>query len=639
MKKIKYILIVAVLLPFINACNFLDVVPDNIATIDYVFRDRNTAEGYLYTCYSFMPMHNNSQSNPGCMLTDEFANNKASLSTNQTMTETGNNTTNPIINLWDGNKSLFAGIRSCNLFLEQIDNIPDISESEALRWKAEAKFLKAYYHWYLFSLYGPIPIIDKNLPISASVEEMRVYREPVDNVIDYIVKTIDEALPDLPTDVIGRELSELGRITRPAALAIKARILVTAASPLFNGNNDYSTFKDNRGILLFPTGDAKVEKWQRAAKACKEAIDACEAVGLGLYTFNPPVGVVMNDSVRMGVQPGMILGETNTNNEAIWLQTNAKGSQNNSVPTKLFFGTSGAATAYVMPNEVFSVESASLNAAELFYTNHGVPMEEDATYPYANRFTPDPNYATRTDHKNWVKTGYQTAVFNLYREPRYYGSLAFDGANWYGFGVSDQNSQYFVKAMNSGLGRNSLSCLFIKKFVPYKVSLSGAQIAGSTWGISYWNYSFPIMRMADLYLLYAESLNESDPGNPDVLKYVNMIRTRAGLKDVATSWSTYSTNPTKYTTQGGMREIIQRERMIELAFEGQGGFDRRRWKLMDKLLGNGTIRGFSWNALTAEAFAKPMNLWTTDFQYKSYLWPIKTSNLQVNPNLVQNPGW
>ncbi|MBV5283585.1 MAG: RagB/SusD family nutrient uptake outer membrane protein [Paludibacter sp.] len=653
MKKIKYIFFVALMLPMLVACNYLDVVPDNIATIETVFRDRQTAESYLFTCYSFMPMHNNSSSNPGISFSDEFcvaSTTAGGITTNRLLTETGNSSSNPSINLWDGangitsGKGLFTGIRCCNLFLEQIDNIPDISKDEAARWKAEAKFLKAYYHWYLFQLYGPIPITDVNLSINATDEEMRVYRAPVDEVVDYIIGQIDASLSDLPKDVIGRELEELGRVTRPAAMAIKARILVTAASPLFNGNPDYKNFKDKRGVSLFPTGDRNLDKWKRAAKACKEAIDACEGAGLGLYNFvKPNSSMILNDSVRLSAQPGMILGETTNNNEAIWLQSNAKGSQNNTVPTKLFFGTSGGATTFVSPVEVFSVESASLNSAELFYTSHGLPMDEDNSFPYASRFTPDPNFSTRTDHKYWVKEKYQTALFNINREPRYYGSLAFDGANWFGFGIINQETQYFVKAMNAGLGRQSLTGLFIKKYVPYKAALSGGQIASSAPTISYSPYSWPIMRMADLYLLYAEALNEvanSPADNEDIFKYVDMIRVRAGLKGVRSSWgSNFSTQPEKFTTQGGMREIIQRERMIELAYEGQGGFDRRRWKIMDKLLTKGSIRGFTYTALTADEYAKSNVVWTTNFQFRDYFWPIKISDLQVNPNLVQNPGW
>lgn len=645
MKRIKNILLVVLMLPIFAACDYLNVVPDNIATIETVFRDRQTAESYLFTCYSFMPAHNNSSSNPGATFTDEFcvaSTTAGGVTTNRLLTETGNSSSNPTINLWDGSKSMFTAIRCCNLFLEQIDNIPDITKDEARRWKAEATFLKAYYHWYLFHLYGPIPITDVNLSINATVEDMRVYREPVDQVIDYIVSKIDEALPNLPIDVAGREIEELGRITQPAALAIKARILVTAASPLFNGNQDYSSFKDKRGINLFPTGDPDVKKWERAATACKEAIDACEAAGLGLYNFvKPNASMVLNDSMRLVIQPGMILGETSTNNEAIWLQTNARGSQNNTVPTKLFFGTSGAATTFVTPVDVYSIESASLNAAELFYTNHGLPIDEDNSFPYATRYTSDPDYMSRTDHKYYVKEKYQTALFNLNREPRYYGSLAFDGANWFGFGVVNQDLQYFVKVMSAGLGRNSLTGLYIKKFVPYKVSLSLGQVASTTSSVSYSPYSWPIIRMADLYLLYAEALNElNSTPTEDVFTYVDKVRTRAGLSGVKDTWeSVYSTNPGKYTTQGGMREIIQRERMVELAFEGQGSLDRRRWKLMDKLLAKGAIKGFTYNALTTDEYNKPYIVWPTEFKFRDYLWPIKISNLQVNPNLVQNPGW
>lgn len=648
MKKIFYILVIAVLLPIMNSCDFLDVVPDNIATIEHVFRDRNSAESYLYTCYSFMPMHNNSQSNPGNMLNDEFVVNKDYSGINKQLTETGNNTSSPYLNYWDGSnnnpKSLWAGIRSCNMFLEQIDNIPDISQEEAMRWKAEAKFLKAYYHWYLFSLYGPIPIVDVNLSINATDAEMQVYREPVDKVVDYIVSTIDAALPDLPLTLNGGELTEYGRVTRLAALAIKARVLTTAASPLFNGNNDYSTFKDKRGQTLFPTGDAKVEKWQRAAVACKEAIDACAASGLGLFEFTAPPGIKMVDSIRLECQPAMILSEVLTNNEVIWAQTNATAVQTYVIPQVIYSGLASSTTYYGGQN-VYARENASLNAAELFYSKNGVPIEEDADWNtngwYQNRFKADADYLTRKDHRYYIKKDYQTAMFHLNRESRYYGSLGFDGCNWFGFGNTDQENQYFVKDFGNPLSP-AISGFYIRKFVPFRTAIDAKNPGTTQNSMAYSTYSFPIIRMADLYLMYAEALNESDPTNADILKYVDLVRKRAGLKGVVESWSTYavSDSKNKYSDQGGMRKIIQRERMIELAFEGQGGFDRRRWKIMDQLLAKGTLRGFfPLKNETLESFLTPDIIWTTDFKFRDYFWPIKTSSLQVNPNLVQNPGW
>src|SRR5690606_38007254 len=113
----------------------------------------------------------------------------------------------------------------------------------------EVKFLKAYYHYYLMRMYGPVPLVKENLPISAGIDEVRLYRDPFDEGINYIVSLIDESVADLPFQ-IQNVSSEFGRITQPIALAIKAEILVTAASPLFNGNPDFRSFKDSRNIPL-----------------------------------------------------------------------------------------------------------------------------------------------------------------------------------------------------------------------------------------------------------------------------------------------------------------------------------------------------------------------------------------------------
>ncbi|WP_250690537.1 RagB/SusD family nutrient uptake outer membrane protein, partial [Parabacteroides sp. ASF519] len=114
----------------------------------------------------------------------------------------------PYMNFWSGAKSgdsfvipaLWDGIRDCNIFLENVDKVTDLPSYERDRWIAEVKFLKAYYHFYLFRMYGPIPIMDVNLPVSATPEEVKVYREPVDNVVDYIVNLLDEAAAGLPSN-------------------------------------------------------------------------------------------------------------------------------------------------------------------------------------------------------------------------------------------------------------------------------------------------------------------------------------------------------------------------------------------------------------------------------------------------------
>src|SRR5690606_38512311 len=129
------------------------------------------------------------------------------------------NVNNPVNDYWNGANNataLWTGISQCNIFLENIGKVPDMDDMEKAQWIAELKFLKAYFHFYLLKAYGPIPINDKNFPSSASGEEVRVTRRPVDEVFDYIVNLIDELVVDLP-DVLRDENSEMGRITKPIA--------------------------------------------------------------------------------------------------------------------------------------------------------------------------------------------------------------------------------------------------------------------------------------------------------------------------------------------------------------------------------------------------------------------------------------
>src|SRR3546814_12284990 len=126
--------------------------------------------------------------------------------------------------------------------------VKDIDQIEKDRWVAEVKVFKAYYHFYLLRMYGPIPLIRENFPIASGVEEVQVAREPFDNCVDYIVELLDEAVleENLPASIEDRT-TEWGSITKPTALTIKALVLTTAASLLFSGNPDYGSLADQIG--------------------------------------------------------------------------------------------------------------------------------------------------------------------------------------------------------------------------------------------------------------------------------------------------------------------------------------------------------------------------------------------------------
>ena len=152
-------------------------------------------------------------------------------------------------------------------------------------------------------------------------------------------------------------------------------------------------------------------------------------------------------------------------------------------------------------------------------------------------------------------------------------------------------------------------------------------------------YTYPIMRLADLYLMYAEVLNESlDAPSPEVYHYVDLIRERAGLKGVIESWRDYSNIPNKPLNKSGMREIIRQERMIELCFESKRFWDIRRWKLA-YISYNRPERGWNANGNSLETYYTITTYNQYEFTTKQYLWPIREAELRKNINLVQNPHW
>ena len=181
-------------------------------------------------------------------------------------------------------------------------------------------------------------------------------------------------------------------------------------------------------------------------------------------------------------------------------------------------------------------------------------------------------------------------------------------------------------------GYSSVTGYFVKKLVQYQ-NVIGASNAYSVSG-----YPWPTMRLSDLYLLYAEALNESAGPGAEVNGYVDKVRARAGLQTVASSWANYSTNPSKFSNQDGMRAIIHQERLIEMAFESQRFWDLRRWKEASKEL-NAPITGWDLLQTTPESYYRIKVLYSQTFAQKDYFWPIADEFITSNRNLVQNIGW
>jgi starch-binding outer membrane protein, SusD/RagB family len=647
-KRIDNILLIFLLFAGVASCKkYLDVIPDNVATIEHAFKLRNEAEKYLFTLYAYMPKGGDGWYNPAFMGGDEIW-----------LPETAQDHWHPIFRIargeqnrdlplfdeWAGKRKgnfstydtakIWWGINHCNIFLENLrdlSKVPDISLAERERWIGEAEFLKAYYHFYMLRMYGPIPIMDKNISIDGDIASTYTRRMSVDSCANYISNLLDSAYQKLPVK-ISDENNELGRTTQSIALAVKAKLWTTIASPLFNGNPDYAGFTDREGQVLFNSAFDK-KKWEKARDAALAAIESAETNGHGLYEYGPDfLGLTDTTKLQLSIR-NAVTGRWNR--EHVWANSQMYFVNEDLCMPPTERSTTG--TVSTVRFDLKGVWAAPIKIAKMFYTQNGVPIDEDNTLSFADY----EKLRTATSvERNYIEPGLQTARLNFDREPRFYAYLGFDNGVWYMKDAttsgSDRNT-FFLKAKNTekaGFGHFTNwneTGYFIKKLVHWESSSNSRVV---------WKrYPWPEIRMSDLYLLYAEALNEVEPASMRAIEYVDKVRRRAGLKGVVESWTNFSTNPGKYASQGGLREIIHRERLIELSFEGHRFWDLRRWKKsFDEL--NKDITG--WNILgkTADTYYKERVIYNQRFiSPRDYFWPIGNYDTRRNPYLVENPGW
>jgi hypothetical protein len=633
------------------SCDYLDVVPDNIPTIDHAFRTRTEAQNYKYGCFSYMPDVGNMEVDPAMLGGDEIWIQQSVFGASTTLRGIiagQQNTSNPLANYWASERNsntnvarpLWTGISDCNIFLENIDKPFDLEDHERNKWIGEVLFLKAYLHYWLFRQYGPIPLIRKNHSIDDRADEVQQYREPVDSCVNYIVSLLDEAAALLPLTV-EEPSSDQGLPDRCIALALKAELLTLAASPLFNCNEDYANYRDNRNIQLFPQDKSQEKaKWERAATALKAAIDTALIAGYDLYDFQIayPAAAPLSDETKLAMQ---VRGAATDvwNREIIWGNSRINSNSNLQRMCMPYFTTNhtGGGSGY-------HNYGPTLQIVEQFYTDNGLPIEDDDEWVGRNAWE---LRTAEADHKQYIRQGYQTIQLHFNREARFYGAVSFDGGTLFGNSRITQdnstNANYMwitemkMDQLNGWFvpERSSLTGYIVKKLVHYRSSTPDAG------GYTPVNYAFPIIRLADLYLLYSEALNESkDAPDTQVYEYIDRVRARTGLDGVVDTWRDHAveSKKSKPLNKTGMRDIIRRERLNELAFEGARFWDLRRWKLAKDYI-NRPIRGLNVLGAKAPEFYVATELYQPRFETKDYFFPLRTQTVIYNLNLLQSPEW
>lgn len=478
----------------------------------------------------------------------------------------------------------YTNIRRVNLLLAKLASTP-LSPAMQERVKGEARFLRAWFYTQLMICYGGVPNVGDN--VFGKDDLINLERQTFENTVKYISDELDESAELLPVTYLAD--IDYGRITKGACLGLKSRLLLYAASPLFNGGAIPSN-ATVVPIVSYPT--ANVSYWQAAADAANAVIssgtysllvDNTTAAGYGFYNV-----------FLQRVNPEYILGfyrPVNRDFEGYYNPRTRGGSSNRSLPTQ--------------------------ELVDCFPMKNGLqPLNPDGT---AN-----------------IASGYSEATPYVNREPRFYNSIIYNTSLYTNNSGSNLSPVYtFVNGTGTipsptqtadAFGAGTTTGYFSRKMCDVTISANSGATTNRAW---------PLIRYAEILLNYAEAINET--GQPS-LAYPKLIqlRERAGIDAGVDGLYGLKAN----MTLEEMRDVIRNERRIELAFEDHRWHDIRRWKIA--MVTNNQynkVMKITKNSSGTYTYQRLESIRRHNFRPEMYLLPIPDPEIQKMPAMVQNPGW
>ncbi len=604
MKNIYKLLILSLFTGFIStSCeDYLDVPPDATLTEEAIFSNYNTAQGFLDPCYDLISDPNNHAlvvtNNIG---TESVSSANASpvtnamnldyfrLSTNGRSVWNGqNNNSGAQISLngdglWDWWP---AGCRIANISLSNLDKLTNATQEEKDKIEGQALFFRAYLNFEIARAYGTIPYLDElytenNLKQPRHWTDEVTGKKDIQAVSEKAARDLQRAAELLP---VAWKENNLGRITKGAAYALLAKVLLYAGSPLMN------EFSDG-------PADFDKEYMNRAAEA------AAQVIKLGVYDLTPW-------GVDGDVYRGMfttIDGNVPHTKESIfqrWVQPmdgQGRGVFNNR------FGRNYSTGPLGVPQG--GVENPLLQFMDKFEMMDG----------------------TQYQPGNAIVGGYDDNFdkFTNQRDPRFQ----------YNFRLHGEKIGKYTTYFNDGgkaFSSDMRAPFLITKYWYPQVDNQNKQFGN-------FMYYTPILRLADVYLMYAEAVYEAT-GNPDA-SIGGVLSARAALNKVRNRAQMPNYNPATYsvarTSHGELssddpfRLAVRNERCVELAYEGQYWFDLRRWKRSHLLEKQVYRLQFDKNyTIVSREVQQPY-----PFESKHYWLPFPTEVTQVYEGFEQNPGW
>lgn len=593
MKKHVTIFLMLLLGSFlISACSdeFLETEPLDEFADGAVWGDQSLAQAFINNIYQRLDQ-TFTQGRLKAMIVDEahYRGNTASLQFNRSqLTADG-------IPAWGNNQNfsswndLYKSIRFANMFLENADKIPT-DENVLNRMKGEAYFLRAYLYHLLMRQYGGVPLVSR---VYGLVDEFNIPRNSLEETVDFIISDLDQAAALLPEAYSG---NDIGRATKGAALALKSRVLVRAASDLYH-TTIFPEYPHQE--LISYVGGNRTARWQAAKDAAKAVMD------LGIYQLYKADPAPGEDIVENFNQ----LFISKNNEEDIFLRY------------------------FTLKDNVQIGLVSGPNGWHNWGTNAPIgDLVDDYAMADGSRFD--------WDNQDHAARPYEN------REPRFYATILYEGAKW------RPRPEYLRAEEPDGVIQVGKWEIWdpATNSVQIKHGLDTRQSPIENWNGSYTGYysrkfidpqydhqyirqdvPYRFIRYTEIVLNYVEAciaLGEYE----EARLHLNSVRKRAGLPPVTASGDE-------------LRDLYRLERRIELALEDHRIWDVRRWAIGPEAYDKTVTR--------AEVVYKLLPDKTTDtvptithvplesYEWidKAYFFPILRDELNRNNLLIQNPGY
>lgn len=648
MKQIRILAAVVLIFAFsLTSCeSFFDVNFDDQATLEKTFSQSSTTKKFLSHLYSYIPMEEEIVNSHGWVVprSDEGQYSFYQwvyyllYKTGSYSSATPNSTT--YYNYWP---EFYIGINQCSIFINNVDlNKGDSAEVNAYM-KAEARFLRAYFYFCLFRQYGPVYIWgDKES--DEAILASSIDRHTVEENISFIVTELDKAAADLPLQVADlgeNEATWTGRLTKGAALALKSRVLLYAASPLYNGCDLYvGKMKNMYGNYLFPqTKDES--KWEDAAKAAWAVIE------MGRYELCKDN--TTGDKFKDGMTSYQKVMFDPWNKETIWgwwWRTNQAA--------YAYLGTVGGQIGPALPPMGTTFYASYGGIAPSLKLVDNYPMYESGRYPitgyqgqndmskpiidplsgYSNVGFTD-NYQQPLDANiGWTPAPIKAHNSCVGRDPRFYACVVPNGFWWPNKTMNVKFTCYNNAECTS---RWSAAGSCIRVGYAWRRLLSANMSLARQEDFKAIRYVYPAFRLAEIYLNYAEACNEKPQRDEAAaIEYLNKVRNRSGLNNIEDAYPEIKGN------KNLLRWCIQKERMAEFGLEAMRHYDACRW-----MIAKDEYPGANWTLhVSATTYEESYERTSTDFagapntfQDKDYLFPISANQLAEMTNMTQNYGF